>query len=480
MSTNSLRIQATHAYIFGVLTFALISLAGWLYLFGFSFSWAALGASCVLASVCAVSRRFPVNLGLGKATFVMVDVAILVTLVICGPLYALLVAVPAMLHGERLRTVFSAATLIVQILAAGYVFGLFSEPLLFALKFNASLVYGIVGASFILLLLDLLIGPTLLRIKYGTPISELVREVILPPIPSDLVALLTVLATSYAAVTFGPAAALVLFSGAALSLGLMSFTRERSERLKKLEAETLRLREDNARLEESLSSSGLAFATRIVRSLGRRDGYTAAHAAASAVYAEDLAREFGLDANRTRRLKTAALVQNVGLVGVPDEILLTDPKKLNSVGKMLLKEHSIQSERILSSVPGFEEAAKWVRWQHERVDGSGYPDRLRGEWLPLEAKILAVAEAYPALILDKPHTPGLSLLDARRKLTSVAGVSLDRLVVKTLLRLLDSNGESYATATDTRFAEVIFAVSDARRDVQASGTVLRVVDSRLA
>ncbi len=472
MSASKLRVNATRTYIFGLSAAALMVLSGWIYVFGFSFDWTALCMSGVLAVVCAVSLRFSLSFGIGSTRFEVVDAVILVALVLGGPLYALPVAAPAMLRREWLRTAFDTATLVFQILVAGYVFSRFSEPLLTVPRFDIQSVYGVVGAGLAFILTDALIGPGLLRVKYKTPIGKLVREVVLLPVPSDIMAIFTALATSYATVAFGPAAALTLFSGTAVSLGLMSFVKQRQERRRDLEAEVLQLREDNARLEQSLSSTSLTFATRIVESLGRKDGYTAAHAAASAVYAGDLAEEFGLDPRKTERLKVAALLQNVGLVETPDEILLAEPGRLNSVGKMHLEGHPSQSERILSGVPGFEEAARWVRWHHERVDGSGYPDRLKGEWIPLEAKILAAAEAYTALILDKPHGPGLPPLDARHALTESIGAALDRQVVRTLLRLLDSNGEGYAVTADARFA-----FPDSRRETPASGTPhLTVVD----
>lgn len=452
---------------------AMVALIAWPYLLGVSFSWAVLGTSCVLATICIVSRRFPVEFGFGKTWFEVADVAILVALVLGGPLCALLVAVPAMLHREWLHTIFDGATLVTQVLVAAWVLGWFSEPLLFGSQFDASFVYGVVGAGLTFYLLDTLIGPVLLRIKYGTPVSRLVQEVALPPIPSDAVAILTTLVTAYAAVEFGPATALTLFCGAALSLALMIFIRERQKKFAELGAEVSRLRESNAELERGLASSNVAFASRIVQNLGRKDGYTAAHAAASVVYAGDLAAELGLDPARAEKLKAATLLQDVGLVGVPDDVLLTPPKKLNSVGRMHLEEHAERGEHVLAGIPGFEEAAKWVRWHHERIDGTGFPDRIRGEWIPLEARILAVAASYATLVLDGPHSPGLSPLDARLRLTGAAGTALDRQVVRTLLMVLDTKDESYASAADARFA----FPDSAKQGHGAATAPLRAIDS---
>ena len=211
------RVQVTYWYIAGLSALAVTGLIAWLYLFGFSISWLALGASCVLAAVCAVSLRLPVELRAGKATFDLPEVAILVALALGGPLCALVVAVPAMVQREWLRTVFDAATLVLQILAAGYVFGLFS-PVAYRPAFDIAFVWGVLAAGCVLCLLDALIGPALLWIKYETPPSHLLREVILPPLPSDAIGVLTAVATSFVTVVFNPAAALTLFGGGALSL----------------------------------------------------------------------------------------------------------------------------------------------------------------------------------------------------------------------------------------------------------------------
>jgi hypothetical protein len=438
------RVQASYWYIAGLSALAITALTAWLHLFGFSISWLALGASGVLGAVCAVSLCLPVELRVGKATFDLPDMAILVALALGGPVCALVVAVPAMLQREWLRTVFDASTLVLQILAAGFVFGLFSHPLLAAPAFDTAFVLGVFAAGCVLYLLDTLIGPALLWIKYDTPPSRLLREVILPPLPSDAISVLTAAATSCVTAAFGPAAALIFFGGGTFSLITMNLVREHREKRRLLEAE-------NARLRESLRDSNLKFAARLVQSIEHKDGCTARRVAASALYAADIARELGMEPIKVEKLRVAALLQDVGLVSVADEVLLTPPKKLNSVGRMHLEQHPIQGERMLAAIPGLEEAARWVRYHHEREDGTGYPDRLRGQWIPLEAKVLAASELYASLVLDGPHSPAISAHDARRELVGLAGGQLDPQVVRAFLRVLDTQDENYAAAVDDRF-----------------------------
>jgi HD-GYP domain-containing protein (c-di-GMP phosphodiesterase class II) len=438
------RVQATYWFIAGIAALAVTALTMWVHLFGISVSWLALGASGVLAAVCVVSLRLPVELNVGKATFDLPDAAILLALVLGGPLCALVVALPAMLQREWLRTVFDAATLVLQILAAGYVFGLFSPPLLGAPTFDVAFLWGVLAAGCVLCLLDALIGPALLWIKYETPPSQLLREVILPPLPSDAISVLTAVATSFAAAAYGPAAALTLFGGGALSLITMNLVRENSEKRRLLEAE-------NSWLRDGLRTSNLEFATRLVRSIEQKDGCTARRATASALYATDIARELGMEPIKVEKLRLAALLQDVGLVSVADEVLLTPPKKLNSVGRMHLEQHPIQGEHMLAAIPGFEEAARWVRYHHEREDGTGYPNRLKGKWIPLEAKVLAVSEVYASLVIDGPHSPAVSAQEARRRLVGLAEGKLDEQVVRVFLRVLDTQDESYAAAVDDRF-----------------------------
>ena len=167
----------------------------------------------------------------------------------------------------------------------------------------------------------------------------------------------------------------------------------------------------------------------MIRDLGRRDGYTDRHAAATAVYAADLAREMRLDKVHVEWLRMAGMLHNIGLFSLPEGLLLTTGK-LNSIAKSELATHPVLSERALAAVPEFKEIAGWVRWHHERVDGRGYPDKLRGAWIPLEAKILAVAQAYAAMVLDQPRRPGASPQEARKELGDGIDTEFDGLVVR--------------------------------------------------
>ena len=438
--------QAARVYIYCLAVVAAACVMGWLHFFDLSFSWTALGAACVLGLACTVSRRFPVEFG--DNTVEVVDVAVLTALVLLGPVWALAVAAPSVFYRDRLRTLFVAATQVLAILAAGYALRLFTEPTLFISSVNAATVYGVAAAGAAYYVSEVLLNSTLLRLKYGDALVPMLNENFLPLVPSNMVAILTALGISWALVSFGPAAALILFGGGAGAFVSLHLLHEHKKENEALKAKNARLEEEA----EAALSSPLVFARRLVESLELRDGYTPRLAAASAVYAADVGRELGLEPQRIEKLRVAALLQDVGLASVPDEVLLTPPSKLNSVGRVHLEQHPLRGERILTGVPGFEEASRWVRWHHERVDGTGYPDRLRGEWLPLEAKVLAAASSYAALVLDTPYSPGLAPLNARRELVASMDRQLDKQAVRVLLRALDSNDENYARAMDARFA----------------------------
>lgn len=445
VSATRKRPAAARAYVAFVVAVAVAATVGWEILFGFSLDQTALIAGLILCVLCAAERFMHVNFGMGSAVFELGGVPVLCALVLGGPACALLVAVPSAVYRNPSRAAFQGAALVLQILAGSLAFSfLHPDPLLVDPSFSATFVLGTLAAGLAFFGLDAVIGPILMRLKYGFSTREVVEEIVVPALPSDALTIAATLATALAAVSYRPLAAVTILAGAVLSLAAVNLVRDNRKK-------ALRLASENEALKEALRDSNLEIASRLVGRLGQRDGYAAAHAAASAVYAADIARESGLDEGRSREVRLAALLMDVGLLWVPDDVLLVPAQRLNSLGRMHLEEHPVAGEEVLSGLPGLAEAARWVRWHHERPDGTGYPDRLKGAWTPLEARILAVASLYASLILDGPSAPALDPAEARRVLVAEIGKAVDEGIARILLRLLDTEDDSYASASDERF-----------------------------
>lgn len=401
------------------------------------------------------------------------DVGAIVAIVALGPTWAAIAALPsAFLVGNRdwLRTAYEVGHSVSIVYLAGMVFSFSSAPLLSGTNVSiAQLVYGSFAASLTLLGANKAINLTLLKIKYGRQIYQIWKEDFEPYLASDIVNVLTAGLGVLTLVVYGPVAALVVVGGAIASQVMVYRSRDQVQ-------ENEELQERIRSLEESLTISNTTFGVMIVKDLGRKDGYTDRHAVATATFAADLAREMKLDNIRTERLRMAGLLHNIGLFSFPKE-LLTMTGKLNSIAKSELIEHPVRGEEILAAVPEFREMARWVRWHHERVDGRGYPDKLRGPWIPLESKILAVAQAYAAMVLDQPRRPGMDSVEAREMLISGMDAEFDGVVIKAFLRILDTGTEGYRMADDYRFL-----FPDPRRSTQTpepseAGTPVILSDS---
>ena len=133
-------------------------------------------------------------------------------------------------------------------------------------------------------------------------------------------------------------------------------------------------------------------------------------------------------------LRIAALLHNVGLLGVPARII-AKPDILSLKEMEAMRKHPTYSEMILGALPGLEEAARWVGAHHERPDAKGYPEMWEEEMIPIEARIIAVADTYVALTSVRPYRGALSDKDARQVLQGGAGTQLDAKVVKLLCSL---------------------------------------------
>ncbi len=147
----------------------------------------------------------------------------------------------------------------------------------------------------------------------------------------------------------------------------------------------------------------------------------------------DVCERLGLDAASKRNVEFGALLHDVGKIAVPNEII-NKPGKLDEREWDIIKMHTIEGQRMLEKIGGFmREIGVIVRASHERWDGSGYPDGLRGEEIPLESRIVAACDAFNAMTTTRSYRKAMPLSAARAELKRCAGTHFDPRVVEALL-----------------------------------------------
>ncbi len=173
----------------------------------------------------------------------------------------------------------------------------------------------------------------------------------------------------------------------------------------------------------------------LAEALDLRDGRTADHAETVGHYAEELARELGLPESRVARVRLAGILHDIGKVGVPDAILNKegplDPDEWEQ-----MKRHPEIGARILGSSE-LADIREWVMCSHEQPDGKGYPRGLAGGEIPIEGRIICVADAYEAMVSDRVYRPAIDEQTAREELNRAAGTKFDAEVVSAMLTVLD-------------------------------------------
>jgi HD-GYP domain-containing protein (c-di-GMP phosphodiesterase class II) len=128
-------------------------------------------------------------------------------------------------------------------------------------------------------------------------------------------------------------------------------------------------------------------------------------------------------------LLQAASLHDVGKVAIPD-VIINKAASLDDDELVFMRRHTIIGERILLAAPALTRAAALVRWSHERFDGAGYPDGLKGEQIPLGSRIIAVCDSYDAMVSDRPYREPMSSEAARAELRRCAGAQFDAAVVE--------------------------------------------------
>ena len=172
--------------------------------------------------------------------------------------------------------------------------------------------------------------------------------------------------------------------------------------------------------------------------LHERDPYTRFHCERVMFLAQELGKACGLSFDELKSLHLGAVFHDVGKIGVPDQVLLK-PGRLNNTEWNLMKAHSEQGERIFRSaaLDRADDVALIIRHHHESFDGSGYPDGLKGECIPLPCRILLVADSYDAMATARAYHPARTHRDVMQILESEQGTKIDPNVLHEFKRLIE-------------------------------------------
>jgi putative nucleotidyltransferase with HDIG domain len=232
---------------------------------------------------------------------------------------------------------------------------------------------------------------------------------------------------------------------AALALLVRGASHTLGRQNEKLRARTLRLVESNRLLEES----ALEAVESLNATVDAKDPYTAGHSQRVQRIAVALGEELGLGRGQLDVLRFAGLFHDIGKIGVPDAIL-TKPGRLTELEFEIVKRHPEDGARIVGRLHRLREAVPAVLHHHERWDGNGYPHRLRGERIPLEAAIVGLADAVDAMTTDRPYSCARTLADATDEILRNRGTQFAPAVVDAFVAVVGRAPELFGSdpATD--------------------------------
>ncbi|MGE5508187.1 MAG: HD-GYP domain-containing protein [Chitinophagales bacterium] len=186
--------------------------------------------------------------------------------------------------------------------------------------------------------------------------------------------------------------------------------------------------------------------------LGLKDGYTSYHTRAVALYAVEIGKELGLTERQLGELECAALLHDIGKAGVPDGIL-KKPAGLTDDEWASIRLHPVIGSEVAAEAGFAPSITHAIRQHHERLDGSGYPDRLEGEKIGFYARIIAVADSYHAMTSNRPYRPAKRSEEALDELARLSTVKYDRRVVEAFAAVLRRLPGGYAELHDAGISE---------------------------
>jgi HD-GYP domain-containing protein (c-di-GMP phosphodiesterase class II) len=186
---------------------------------------------------------------------------------------------------------------------------------------------------------------------------------------------------------------------------------------------------ENQKLHGALRTSYLGTVAMLAEVIEAKDPFLRGHSDEVSRYVSAVATRLGIDEHRREQLVFGSLLHDVGKVGISERILLK-PAKLTPEERSVIQLHPRIGYRLVERVPALRDIAPAILHHHERYDGEGYPSRLSGEEIPLEARIICVADSFSAMTAERPYRRRMSLEDACAELERCAGTQFDPQVVR--------------------------------------------------
>jgi putative nucleotidyltransferase with HDIG domain len=190
---------------------------------------------------------------------------------------------------------------------------------------------------------------------------------------------------------------------------------------------------ENAHLYEELKETFLNTAEALAAAVEKKDPYTGGHIKRVVEYSMAIARHLDAPAEGVERLKLAAVLHDIGKIGIKDSVLLKQggltPEELAQ-----MRAHPLMGADILSHIEQMKEVGNIMRAHHEKWDGSGYPEGLRGEEIPVQARIISVADAFDAITTDRPYRKAADIKTAAEEIRKFSNREFDPVVVNAFLK----------------------------------------------
>lgn len=192
----------------------------------------------------------------------------------------------------------------------------------------------------------------------------------------------------------------------------------------------------------------------IIAGLEEKDSYTHGHSIRVAEYSVMIAQEMGFTDHQIREVEISALFHDIGKIGIPDSILMK-PARLTPAEFEIMKSHPVRSAQIMEKISALRNLIPGIKHHHERYDGLGYPDGLRGEEIPLYARIILVADTFDAMTSTRPYRLALNKEIAISELQNCSGTQFDAPLVDAFVRALRKKDSGIAHRSSARLTKKI-------------------------